>query len=46
MNNERTNLSLKNTVWSGMKLSSGEILGLVIYTGKETKISLNKDNNL
>jgi magnesium-transporting ATPase (P-type) len=34
-------LGLEQTLWRGVKIASGKGLLLVIYTGKETKLSLN-----
>lgn len=34
-------LTLENTLWSNTVLASGTVIGLVIYTGKETKSVLN-----
>lgn len=37
----REPLSLENTLWCNTVLSAGKILGLVIFTGKETRSSMN-----
>lgn len=37
----RESLSLENTMWANTVLASGKILGLVIYTGRETRMSMN-----
>lgn len=34
-------LSLENTVWANMYISSGTLLGVVIYSGKETRMEMN-----
>ncbi len=34
-------LNLDNTMWANTILTSGKIIGIVIYTGKETRISMN-----
>ena len=34
-------LQLKHTIWANMKVASGEIIGMVIYCGAETKMALN-----
>ena len=33
-----------NTLWANMKIASGEVLGIVISTGKETRIELNNSD--
>jgi len=33
-------LRLKNTLWANTVLASGEAIGLVLYTGKETRIQM------
>jgi len=38
---EVVGLGLEQTLWRGVKIASGKGLLLVIYTGKETKLSLN-----
>ncbi len=43
-NSSKEVLRLNNTVWANMKVASGEILGFVIYIGKETRLSLNSKN--
>jgi magnesium-transporting ATPase (P-type) len=37
----RENLSVKNVIWANSEVTSGTTIGLVIYTGKETKNLLN-----
>jgi phospholipid-translocating ATPase len=37
----KESLSLENTMWAGTVLASGKILGLVIYTGRETRMAMN-----
>ena len=37
----KESLSLENTMWANTVLASGKILGLVIYTGKETRMAMN-----
>ena len=37
-------LNLENTVWRGVKVATGKALLMVIYTGKQTKLSLNMKN--
>lgn len=34
-------LNLDNTMWANTILTSGKIIGIVIYTGKETRIAMN-----
>jgi len=34
-------LNLENTLWSGTVLASGNAIGLVVYTGRETRSVLN-----
>lgn len=41
MEGEVIGLGLEQTLWRGVKIASGKGLLLVIYTGKETKLSLN-----
>lgn len=38
---ETFGLGLENTVWRGVKVASGKALLMVIYTGKNTKLTLN-----
>ena len=41
-NGQREGLSLENTLWSNTVLAStGFILGIVVYTGKETRSMMN-----
>lgn len=37
-------LNLENTVWRGVKIATGKALLMIIYTGKNTKLSLNMKN--
>ena len=39
--NVKESLKTCNTLWANMKIASGEVLGVVIYVGKETRIELN-----
>ena len=39
--NEFSSIDLNNTAWSNMKLNSNDVYGLVVYTGKETKMIQN-----
>ena len=39
--NIKESLKTCNTLWANMKIASGEVLGIVIYAGKETRIELN-----
>lgn len=39
--NVKESLKTCNTLWANMKIASGEVLGIVIYCGKETRIELN-----
>ncbi|KAF7703863.1 putative phospholipid-transporting ATPase IIB [Cucumispora dikerogammari] len=41
VNNDKLPLSVENTLWRDTVLASSTILGTVIYTGSETKTSLN-----
>lgn len=34
-------LRLAQTLWANMRIASGEVMGLVIYTGKETRMARN-----
>lgn len=34
-------LGLENTVWRGVKVASGKAKLIIIYTGKNTKLTLN-----
>ena len=39
-------LRLANSVWANMRVANADIIGLVIFTGKETRMALNtKDSN-
>ena len=42
-NDKKTKESLKlnNALWANTVLASGKILGLVTYTGKETRMAMN-----
>jgi phospholipid-translocating ATPase len=35
---KRESLSLENTLWANTVLANGKIIGLVAYTGKETRM--------
>jgi len=37
---KKEKLSLENTLWTSTVLANGTVIGLVIFTGKETRISL------
>jgi phospholipid-translocating ATPase len=37
-------LNLENTIWRGVKIATGKALVLVIYTGRDTKLTLNMKN--
>lgn len=37
----RESLSLENVIWANTVLATGTLLGLVIYSGKETRMSMN-----
>jgi phospholipid-translocating ATPase len=37
---EKEKLTLENTMWTSCVLTNGEVVGLVIYVGRETRISL------
>lgn len=37
-------LRLSSTIWANMRVANGEVIGLVIYTGKETRMALNAKN--
>ena len=39
--NEIYGLGLENTAWRGVKIASGKALLMVLYTGKNTKLTLN-----
>jgi len=39
--NLQEGLSLENTVWANTILATGNIWGLVVYTGKETRMAMN-----
>ena len=34
-------LSVENTIWSNTVIASGTVVGLVIYTGRETRSVMN-----
>ena len=38
---QRQPLNLDNTLWANTVLTSGEIIGLIVYTGRETRMSMN-----
>lgn len=40
--NKSEPLNLENTLWTNTILATGQVLGLVLYTGKETRSSLNQ----
>lgn len=40
-NGYREPLSLENTMWANTVLAAGKIYGMVIYTGKETRMAMN-----
>lgn len=40
-NQEPFGVGLENTIWRGVKVATGKALVMVIYTGKQTKLSLN-----
>ena len=42
--NNFTSLKLKNTIWASMKVASGEVIGMIIYCGKETRIAQNSSS--
>jgi phospholipid-translocating ATPase len=42
--NESESLSLENTLWANSVIASGSVLGLVIYTGTETRSALNTNS--
>ena len=35
---------MENTVWRGVKVATGKALLMVIYTGKDTKLTLKMKN--
>lgn len=37
-------LNLENTIWRGVKIATGKALLMVMYTGKDTKLTLNMRN--
>ncbi|XP_074211409.1 putative phospholipid-transporting ATPase IIB isoform X5 [Camelus bactrianus] len=37
-------LSIENTLWAGTVVASGTVIGVVIYTGKETRSVMNTSN--
>jgi len=37
----RESLGLQNTIWANTYLASGRIIGLVIFTGQETRSQMN-----
>lgn len=41
---EVESLNLENTLWTNTVVATGTVIGLVIYTGKETRASLNTSN--
>ena len=40
---EKEGLNLENTLWANTVLTSGKIYALILYTGKETRMSLNSE---
>jgi len=40
---EKEGLNLENTLWANTVLTAGKIYALVLYTGRETRISLNSE---
>ena len=40
-NNAYESLRINHTVWANMKITTGEVVLLTIYTGKETRMALN-----
>jgi len=40
-NEEIFGLGLENTIWRGVKVATGKALVMVMYTGKQSKLSLN-----
>jgi phospholipid-translocating ATPase len=41
---KKETLSLENTLWMDTVLANSQIWGLIIYTGKETRMSMNSRN--
>lgn len=41
---EVDSLNLENTLWTNTVVATGTVIGLVLYTGKETRASLNTSN--
>ena len=41
MSGQEDSLSVDNTLWSNTVVASGSVLGLVIYTGAETRAVMN-----
>lgn len=39
--NIKESLSLENVVWANTVLATGELYGLVIYNGRETRMAMN-----
>ncbi len=37
-------LNLENTIWRGVKVATGKALLIIIYTGRDTKLTLNMKN--
>jgi|GEM_PF-5363375 len=38
---EKVGVGIEQTLWRGVKVASGKGLAMIIYTGTETKLSLN-----
>ena len=45
MGGDKIGIGLEQTLWRGVKMASGRAILLVIYTGKETKLSLNSKDS-
>jgi len=43
-NGEKEPLNLENTMWASTVLASQKIIGIVIYTGKESRARMNSSN--
>ena len=42
---DKIGVGLEQTLWRGVKMASGRAILLVIYTGKQTKLSLNSKDS-
>ena len=42
---DKIGIGLEQTLWRGVKMASGRAILLVIYTGKETKLSMNSKDS-